>query len=152
MAPPRICLHMITFGDSRGQPDIPMPVLMSLDLSGAQAPPRHLLQRYTGASFELARSFFSLPGHESLYRNCLRTLDDRLDSGLADPRERVGGCVAVVVNCRAGMHRSVAMVERLARDVEEGWPPDLVEVVVEHLDTDVIRAVRRAQRVRAGMH
>lgn len=44
------------------------------------------------------------------------------------------------------------MVERLARDVEEGWPRELIEVVVEHLDTDVNRAVRRAQRVRMGMH
>lgn len=129
-----------------------MPVLIHLDLSGVQTPPRHLLQRYTGASFELARSFFSLPGHEDLYHNCLRSLEDELDIRLSDPRERPGGCVAVVVNCRSGMHRSVAMVERLARDVEEGWLRDWVEVVVEHLDTDTDRAVRRAQRVRAGMH
>lgn len=81
----RICLHMITFGDSRGQPEIPMPVLICLDLSRAQAPPRHLQQTYTGASFELARSFFSLPGHENLYHNCLRLLKDKLDSRLADP-------------------------------------------------------------------
>ncbi len=143
---------MITFGDSRGLPVIPMPVLIDLDLSNAQTPPRHLLQTYTGASFELARSFFSLPGHETLYQNCLRSLEDKLNSLLSDPRARFGGCVAVVVNCRSGMHRSVAMVERLAGDVEEYWPPDLVEVVVEHLDTDVNRGERRAQRVRAGMH
>lgn len=43
------------------------------------------------------------------------------------------------------MHRSVAMAERLARDVRR-WRWDGVCVVVEHLDTDVERGVRRARR------
>ena len=57
--------------------------------------------------------------------------------------------MAVTVNCRAGMHRSVAVAERFARDVESRrWQG--VHVVVEHLDTDIERAVRRERRARAG--
>lgn len=70
---------------------------------------------------------------------------------VSDPRPRRSVCAAVLVNRAAGMHRSVAMVERLADDVERlEWWRDGVCVVVEHLDTDVERGVRRAQRARAG--
>ena len=48
------------------------------------------------------------------------------------------------------MHRSVAMAERLARDVQSLWREDGVVVEVEHLDTDTDRGVRRAQRARVG--
>lgn len=72
---------------------------------------------------------------------------------LAHPPPRCGDyCVAVLVNCRAGMHRSVAVAERLAGDVE-GWGLDEVVVPeVQHLDTDVELGVRRAQRIRVETH
>ena len=150
--PPNICLHFITFGNRRGQPEIPMPVTFHLDLSRVQSPPRHLLQMYTGVSFGIAESFFSIPGHEDYYRESLQLLEDRLHSRLADPRSRFGDCVAVAVNCVAGMHRSIAMAERLARDVVRNWHQALIEVVIEHLDTDVERRVRRAQKAMVGTH
>lgn len=59
--------------------------------------------------------------------------------------------MAVVVNCRAGMHRSVAMAERMARRARR-WEGGGVRVVVEHLDTDVVRGVRRGVRLKAGGH
>ena len=124
-----------------------MPVILHFDLSAAQAPPRHLLEAYTGASPEIADTFFAIPGHEANYQNSLRELEDRLGDRLAGPP---CACVAVLVNCRAGMHRSVAMAERLAGDIEDAWRDDGVIVVVEHLDTDVERGIRRAQRARAG--
>ena len=128
-----------------------MPVIFCLDLSRVQSPPRHLLQMYTGA-FEIAEYFFSIPGHGENHRDSLQLLEDRLHSRLTDPRSRFGDCVAVVVNCVAGMHRRVAMAEQLARDVIRSWPQALIEVVIEHLDTDMERGVRRAQRVIVGMH
>lgn len=53
------------------------------------------------------------------------------------------------------MHRSVAVAERMARDVERNWGRNgavVVVVVVKHLDTDVRREIRREQRARVGMH
>ena len=54
--------------------------------------------------------------------------------------------MAVLVDCRAGMHRSVAVAERLARHLERGsW--EGVRGWVEHLDTDVERGCRRERRM-----
>lgn len=119
-------LHILTFGLSHGPPHIPpsLPVLLHLNLLSLPAPPRHLLSRYTGASPILASAFFSIPGHESIYRDMRDELEDRLLETLSDAvhwrrgregeRERERRCVAVLVNCRGGMHRSVAVAERLA--------------------------------------
>lgn len=50
------------------------------------------------------------------------------------------------------MHRSVAVAERMAVDVERNYGRYGVQVVVEHLDTDVVRGLRRERRARAGAH
>lgn len=123
-----------------------MQVILHFDLCALQAPPRHLLDRYTGASREISESFFSLPGNERFYQNSLDALEDELHR-LNNPLPSV----AVLMNCRAGMHRSVAMAERLAGDVEN-WRWEGLNAVVEHLDTDVVRGIRRAQRRNAVMH
>lgn len=152
---PDLCLHLITFGSYRGSPEIPVPVILHFDISRMRPPSRDLRQRYTGASSRLAASFFSLPGHESYYQSMLAELRDRLLEVLSDPEFRRssgrhgGGCVAVLLNCRAGMHRSVAVAERLAGDVES-WRWRGVRVGVEHLDTDIERGIKRETRARAG--
>lgn len=126
---------------------------MTLDLSTMQAPPRHLCDRFTGINPEISQSYFAVPGHEAHYLNVMRTLENVLRDVYANPASRSGSdCLAVLVNCRAGMHRSVAVAERMARDVERNYGGEGVVVVVEHLDTDVQRGVRRVQRARAGMH
>lgn len=130
-----------------------MPVIMYFDLCTLQAPPRHLLERYTGASRVLSESFFSLPRNERFYQDSLDRLEEQLQR-LSDSPPREDIFLAVLVNCRAGMHRSVAMAERLATDMRS-WRWDGFEgvnLVVEHLDTDVRRGVRRAQRARAVVH
>lgn len=151
-----LCLHLITFGSSRGSPEIPVPVLLHLDISTMRPPSRDLRQRYTGASPRLAAAFFSLPGHEAYYRSMLEALRGQLLGVLSDPEFRRsssgrhgGGCVAVLLNCKAGMHRSVAVAERLAGDVES-WRWRGVRVGVEHLDTDIERGIKRERRARAG--
>lgn len=93
-----------------------------------------------------------MPGHERNYQSFLASLEDWLYARLADRQAGPGACVAVLVNCTAGMHRSVAVAERLARDVEGCGRWAGVLVMVEHLDTDVDRGVRRARRARAGDH
>ena len=55
----------------------------------------------------------------------------------------------MVVSCKKGMHRSVAMVERTAGNVER-W--DGVDVQVEHLKADVEHGMKRVERARAGSH
>ena len=129
-----------------------MPVLARLDCRAMQPPPRHLLDMYTGASATLAHAFFSIPGHETIYRDAYLALEDELGMLLTNrnPRLRPGGCVAMLINCTAGMHRSVAMAERLARDVQDFWREDGVVVEVEHLDTDIDRGMRRPQRAWVG--
>lgn len=85
--------------------------------------------------------------------NAMRSLEGLLRVLYENPQTTTAsGCVAVLVNCRAGMHRSVAVAERMAFDVERNYGGDGVVAVVEHLDTDVERGIRRAQRARAGMH
>ncbi|KAL9065779.1 MAG: hypothetical protein Q9161_008004 [Pseudevernia consocians] len=150
--PPNVCVHFITFGSTRGQPPMRMEVLLRIDVSIMPPPPSQLLDMYTGACPELARYFFSMPGHETSYRNLFLTLEDRLESLLSEPRLRPGGCVAVLVNCTAGMHRSVAVAERMARDAQEEFREDGVVVEVEHLDTDVECGIRRVQRAMVGTH
>lgn len=81
-----------------------------------------------------------MPLYEDFYRDGMRRIESLL---LPSDRRRgygyrSGECVAVVVNCRAGMHRSVAMAERMARRARR-WEGGGVRVVVEHLDTDVVR-------------
>ena len=92
-----------------------------------------------------------MPGHEQGYQNSLQELNDEMERVLTDPGRPSGVCVGVLVNCMAGMHRSVATAERLAVDMQERRQ-DGVVVVVEHLDTDVARGMRRPQRARAGAH
>ena len=147
---PRVCLHIITSGVTWGPPSVPMPVLCSFDCRTMQPPPRHLLDMYTGASPALAHAFFSMPGHETIYLDTYIALEDQLGMLLSNPQLRPGGCVAFLISCRVGMHRSVAMAERLARDVQDLWRGDGVVVEVEHLDTDTDRGIRRAQRAGVG--
>ena len=127
-----------------------MRVLCRLDCRAMQPPSRRLLDMYTGASPTLAHAFFSIPGHETIYRNAFLALEDQLEMLLSNPRLRPGRCVAFLISCKAGMHRSVAMAERMARDVQDYWREDGVVVEVEHLDTDIYRAIRRPQRARVG--
>ena len=147
---PSVCLHIITSGVTWGPPSVPMPVLCHFDCRTMQPPPRHLLDLYTGASPTLAHAFFSMPGHETIYLDVYLALEDQLGMLLSNPLLRPGGCVAFLISCRVGMHRSVAMAERLARDVQDLWRDDGVVVEVEHLDTDTDRGVRRPQRARVG--
>lgn len=52
-------------------------------------------------------------------------------------------------NVLIGKHRSVAMAERLTKELEQ-W--DRIAVQLEHLDTDVKTRLTRESRIEAGKH
>lgn len=182
LRPNGLCIHIITYGKSRGKPAIPLPTLFALDCLNTEPPPAAIRERYTGADPELADLYFSNPLHEKLFREVL----DRLEVRILNGPFLSGGCAAVVVNCMSGTyvtsispflkfgtffskispfvsdqgnllttniftgkHRSVAMAERLAKELAQ-W--DRVTVQLEHLDTDVETRMTREPRIEAGTH
>lgn len=121
----RHCVHFITFGLLYGPTKIRFPTILTLDLSNHLPPPQHLCERFTGLHREVAKSFFSVEANEAEFHRALGKLERRMK------REPLGGCVAVRINCMAGMHRSVAMANRLAEEVSR-W--DGFKAQCLHLD------------------
>ena len=112
------CVHFITYGRAYGPTSATgVPVIFDLDLSNHWAPPAKLCDEYTGLQKELADSFFSNRANNDEYYRALRNFEERMKEirMLTPP----GGCVACLVHCNIGRHRSVAMAERLAKEV--GW-------------------------------
>ena len=132
----RPCVHFITFGSSYGptKVDDSFPTILRLDLSKLEPPPQHLCERFTGQDDEIVKSFFSNDKNEEEFIRNWEKLKQRM-------KERGGGCVAALINCTAGRHRSVAMAERLATAVRS-WDGCRAECV--HLD------IRKGRKVQAG--
>lgn len=110
------CVHLITFGSSYGKTEVVgFHVVLELDLSKNQAPPENLCERLTGQHQELSDSFFSFRKNEDEFHHALAMLrrEIREEMKLQPP----GRCIAFLINCTIGRHRSVAMAERLARAV-----------------------------------
>ena len=121
------CVHFITYGLSYGptQVDDRFPTVLRLDLSQNQPPPQHLCERFTGLNEKLRESFFSIRENDEEYHRTLKELKRRIQS------KSQGDCVAVLINCTAGMHRSVSMAERLKEAVSR-WDGFKAECL--HLD------------------
>lgn len=137
--PPRYqCVHFITYGLHYGPPDILFPIL-SLDLSKHEPPPDPLCARLTGLDDELQHSFLSFPANKAEFHTAWATLWRKMK------REPQGSCVVVKINCMAGMHRSVAMAERLAEQVRlrDGFRAECL-----HLDLAKGADVRDGVKVR----
>ena len=96
--PNGLCIHIITYGKSRGCPQIPMPELIHVDCSSLQPAPEHLRLQFTGADQELSQYFFSNPSHETVFQETLDQLEARILNG---PFQQEG-CAAVVINCVSG--------------------------------------------------
>ena len=109
----RPCVHFITFGRDYGKTEVFFPTVLTLDLCEYQPPPQHLCEEFTGLDDEILDSFFSIPANESKFHKALAELRETIK--LRPQR----GCVAYVINCTAGMHRSVSMARRLAREVSK---------------------------------
>ena len=126
----RSCVHFITYGLSYGPTNvIGFPLLFDLDLSQHQPPPEDLCDKFDGLDRVLADSFFSIRANEDEYHRAVAKVKEALDQAwrLKPP----GGCVACLIHCNIGRHRSVAMAERLAKKVRS-WDGHKAECL--HLD------------------
>ena len=133
------CVHFITFGRDYGPVTIRFPTILRLDLSSYETPPQSLCSTFTGMHYKIRNSFFSFQANEAAFHRALKELRGTVKNA---PR---GECVAYVINCTAGRHRSVAMAERLSRTVDE---VDGFRAECLHLDLDKgadLRDVRLAR-------
>lgn len=145
--PHHICVHILTHGKCYGVepvPSFPYVALWSIPCISLQAPPSHLCNRYTGLDRIVSDTFFSYPANEAFYRQNRASLEYGLNNYPSGPRE---GCVVIAVSCKAGVHRSVAMAERMTRSLRRGG----YVVSCEHLD--LARSIaRRGERLAREGH
>ncbi|CAF9936134.1 MAG: hypothetical protein ALECFALPRED_006708 [Alectoria fallacina] len=145
LRPNGLCIHVITYGRKRGHAQIPIPKLIHVDCVQTEPPPLELREKYTGVDKELSDVYWSNPLHVKLLQETL----DQLEIKILNGPFLQGGCAAVVVNCMSGKHRSVAMAEKLADEIQQ-W--DRIVVNREHLDTDVVSGQTRETRIEVGTH
>ena len=100
---------------------------------------KELHRRYCGLDPQIYEGVFALDENETLYRQAIETLSHILK----DPRVSQGGSFAVLVSCASGVHRSVAVAERMAKEVRE-WSEFDIESSVKHLDMEHSRQLIRA--------
>ncbi|CAD6592868.1 MAG: hypothetical protein ASARMPREDX12_006537 [Alectoria sarmentosa] len=137
----RPCVHFVAYGRNHGPPQIRFPTVLTLDLSKNEPPPERLCGRLTGLDYEIADSFFSFESNDLEFYNALNEIQHQMKSR---PR---GGCVAVLINCMEGIHRSVAMAERLARAVRSRDGP---KAECLHLDLGKGMKIRPESAARMG--
>ena len=136
------CVHLITYGLFHGSTGTRFPTVLELDLSKHEPPPEDLCERFTGMDKEIKEAFFAIRQNEDEYQSALRWLGQKLRGW---PR---GGCVAVLINCWMGRHRSVAMAERLAKELNS-WAGFRAECAHLDLGKDIESQARSAARVGA---
>lgn len=128
MAQPTLRILVTSFPINRQTPP-QHPELGLVDCSRLQPPSPATCARFTGLEPEVVQAVFSNKTTNSLYATVLHTLKHEIRHW--DFRE--GRYLVVPVACRAGVHRSVAMAERIARTISE-WQrsPLLLAVQVWH--------------------
>ena len=136
------CVHLITYGLVHGSTGTRFSTVMELDLSEYEPPAQHLCERFTGMDKEISEAFFSIRKNEAEFQSALKSLAQKLKGW---PR---GGCVAVLINCQMGRHRSVAMAERLAKELNS-WIGFRAECAHLDLGRNMERQARSAARVGA---
>lgn len=130
-------ITFVSYSMHKGEPRLHMPILHHVPCHELVPPDQHILHHWHGLDPELARAFFAHPANEEAYQQIVALLRSRL---LRVPAHVAH--VAVLTSCIAGMHRSVAMAERLAREVGR-WHGVSVERC-RHLDLeDSVRSHER---------
>ena len=121
----------------------------NFDVSNLIPPHEDLCRRFTGRDPELANTFFNTADHEARYQRILvdtqTGIDEWLELGARLPRRDF----AVLVGCRAGMHRSVAVAERLAKDLGKLRGPGMDLVRCLHMDLGA-NWLKQRTRLRSG--
>ena len=140
-----LCMHFYTYGRSlRSEPRLSYPTIIRVNCATLKPPADHICEGHTGLDFKVADTFFSNPNNETRYQKALDQIQHYLDK-----HDDHIGCVAVMVSCYYGVHRSVAMAERLATDIER-WTG--LSVHCRHLDLGKgIEWQKRAKERRGAM-
>ena len=101
-----------------------------VDCSDLEPPPAYLCNRFTGLQREISDHFFSIPEHVDILEDVYSDLKEKIRDW---SRDTDGHTLLVPVACRAGLHRSVAMAERIAKKISN-WHSSRYElrVHVEH--------------------
>ena len=111
---PSLIIHVISYSMANGKPLAFMPAF-NIDARNFATPKNEMCERYTGRDPEFANTLFNTADHEVLYQRIVADAKNtiRVWRHGANPPEEV----AVLVGCKAGMHRSVAVAERLAKEM-----------------------------------
>ncbi|MCJ1424117.1 hypothetical protein MMC29_002004 [Sticta canariensis] len=110
--PYELKITFMSYSMRKGEPRLPIPVLQRFPCHELEPPDRYILNHWHGLDPELAHAFFANPDNEDAYQENVALLQSSLHRVPQSVTH-----VAVLTSCRAGMHRSVAMAERLAQEV-----------------------------------
>ena len=129
MAQPELRILVTSFPIRRRTPSR-FPEMPVVDCSQLQPPSPAMCNRFTGMAPEVVGAVFSNPTSSMVYANVLRALKQEIRHW----DFRKGRYLVVPVACRAGVHRSVAMAERIAMAISkwQGRSPLLLAVQVWH--------------------
>ena len=134
-----LCMHFYTYGQSlRPEPRLSHPTIFRVNCAQLKPPADHICEGNTGLDRKVADSFFSYSANETRFQEALDQVQRYLDK-----HDDHIGCVAIMVSCYWGVHRSVAMAERLATVVEK-WTG--LSVHCRHLDLG--KGIERQQRAK----
>ena len=126
-------LHIIIITFSVKNPPMDIlseyPSMKLVDCSKLPPPPPELCNRHTGLTREIRRSFFSIPGNYEFYQRVIESFIRRI----CNWHPANGSVFVVPVACMAGVHRSVATAERIAKKISL-WSscPFKLKVRIEH--------------------
>ena len=137
-----LCMHFYTYGQSlRREPRLSHSTIFRVNCIKLKPPAGHICEEHTGLDKKVADSFFSYSANERRFQEALDQVQHFLDK-----HDDHIGCVAIMVSCYWGVHRSVAMAERLATVVEK-WTG--LSVHCRHLDLGKgIERIERQQRAK----
>ena len=148
---PRLCMHFYTYGQSlRSEPKLSEPTIIRVNCVRLKPPPDYICEGRTGLDRKVADNFFSNSKNQRCYQKALDQVEDFLDQveHYLDRHDNDIGCVAIMVSCYIGVHRSVAMAERLATDIEKRWTG--LSVHCRHLDLGKEIERQRRAKYREG--
>ncbi len=134
-----LCMHFYTYGQSlRPEPRLLYPTIIRVNCAKLEPPANHICEGHTGLDSKVADIFFSDSTNEARFREALDQIQRYLDK-----HDDHIGCVAIMVSCYYGVHRSVAMAERLATVVER-W----TGLSVHCRRLDLGKGIERQQRAK----
>ena len=140
MSPPTLRILVTSFPINR-QPPAQHPEIGLVDCSRLEPPSPATCQRFTGLQPEVVEAVFSNKDTNRLYVSALRTLKHEIRNwDFGDGRYLV-----VPVACRAGVHRSVAMAERIAKAISK-WQRSPFKLAVQAWHQSLWHHVKKHRR------